>query len=158
MDSITIARIGNAHPRIREVLLQQYKEINNRLPKGVRLRFSAVFRTPAEQDIIFKQRPKVTNSKAWQSIHNYGLAFDVVILRDMDENGTFETAKWDGTHFDIVVKYFKSKGYKWGGDFRSFKDSPHFEITFGHTWRTLKEKIDKGEFIENSAGFKYPLL
>lgn len=157
MDVLTISRINKAHPRMREVLLNQYQEINNRLPKGVRLRFSAVFRTASEQDALFKQRPKVTNSRAWQSIHQYGLAFDIVILRDMDGNGTFETAKWDGVHFDIVVKYFKSKGYKWGGDFRSFKDSPHFEMTFGYTWRELKGKIDKGNFIEEK-GIKYPLL
>lgn len=157
MDSITITRIGNAHPRIKEMLLQQYREINRLLPKGVRLRFSSVLRTPAEQDALFKQRPKVTNAKAWQSIHNYGLAFDIVILLDKDGNGTFKTAVWDGVHFDRVVKYFKSKGYEWGGDWK-FVDKPHFQMAFGNTWRTLKAKIDSGHYIENANGFKYPLL
>ena len=72
MDKITIERIGNAHPKVKELLLNQYKEINNKLPKGVRLRFSYVFRTADEQDMLFNKRPKVTNAKAWQSIHNYG--------------------------------------------------------------------------------------
>lgn len=157
MDAITINRINKAHPRVRELLLNQYKEINRRLPKHVRLRFSHVYRSPEEQDALFKQKPKVTNSKAWQSIHNYGLAFDIVILKDKDGNGTFETAEWNGVYFDKVVKYFKSKGWNWGGDFKSIKDNPHFEMTFGNTWRTLKEKIDKGDYIEENT-IKYPLL
>ena len=113
MDAPTINRIDKAHPRIKELLLNQYKEINRRLPKHVRLRFSSVYRSPEEQDLLFKQRPKVTNAKGWQSIHNYGLAFDVVILYDKDKNGTFESASWDvnDVNFLAVVKYLKSKGW-----------------------------------------------
>ena len=159
MDALTIGRIDKAHPRIKELLLNQYKEINRRLPKHVRLRFSHVYRSPEDQDALFKQRPKVTNAKGWQSIHNYGLAFDVVILYDKDKNGTFETASWDvnDVNFLAVVKYFKSKGWEWGGDFKTFKDAPHFQMTFGHTAKSLKALIDAGKFIEHS-GIKYPLM
>lgn len=159
MDAITINRIDKAHPRVKELLLNQYKEINRRLPKHVRLRFSHVYRSPEQQDELFKQRPKVTNAKGWQSIHNYGLAFDVVILYDKDRNGTFETASWDvnDVNFLAVVKYFKSKGWEWGGDWKTFKDAPHFQMTFGHTAKTLKALIDTGHFIEGK-GIKYPLL
>lgn len=158
MDALTISRINKAHPRIKELLLNQYKEINRRLPKHVRLRFSHVYRSPAEQDALFNQRPKVTNAKGWQSIHNYGLAFDVVILYDKDNNGTFESVSWDvnDVNFKAVVKYFTGKGWEWGGSWK-FVDPPHFQMTFGNTWKTLKAKIDKGEYIETN-GIKYPLL
>lgn len=158
MDVITINRINKAHPRVRELLLNQYKEINRRLPKHVRLRFSHVYRSPEEQDLLFKQKPKVTNAKAWQSIHNYGLSFDIVILYDKDKNGTFESVSWDvnDVNFKAVVKYFKSKGWEWGGDWK-FVDPPHFQMTFGNTWQTLKSKIDKGDYIEENT-IKYPLL
>jgi predicted RecB family nuclease len=54
-----------------------------------------------------------------------------------------------------VVKHFKSIGAVWGGDWK-FKDKPHFEITLGHTWRTLKTKLDKGDtFTEVINGVKY---
>jgi peptidoglycan L-alanyl-D-glutamate endopeptidase CwlK len=162
MDAITINRINNAHPRIKELLLNQYKEINKMLPKGVRLRFSHVFRTFAEQDALFAQRPRVTRAKGGQSIHNYGLAFDIVILLDKDNNGTFETAIWDGVHFNTVVRYFKSKGWEWGGDWKSFPDRPHFEFRKSngtrYKWQELKSLIDRGQFVSNSHGFKYPLL
>ena len=159
MDAPTITRIDKAHPRIKELLLNQYKEINRRLPKHVRLRFSSVYRSPEEQDVLFKQRPRLTKAKGWQSIHNYGLAFDVVILYDKDKNGTFEAASWyvNDVNFLAVVKYFQLKGWEWGGAWKSFPDCPHFQMTFGHTAKTLKALIDKGHFIENK-GIKYPLL
>jgi peptidoglycan LD-endopeptidase CwlK len=154
MDKITLQRIEKAHPIIREELKEQYIEINNKLPRGVRLRFSSVYRSISEQDELFKKRPKVTNAKGGQSIHNYGLAFDIVILFDKDNNGTFESASWSqDQHWMQVVVYFKSKGYEWGGDWKSFKDAPHFEKTFGNTWKTLKEKET---FLDN--GINYPKL
>lgn len=157
MDQITISKIRKAHPRIKLLLDAQYKEINKRLPIGVRLRLTSVYRTPAEQDILFNQKPKVTNAKGWQSIHNYGLAFDICILLDNDKNGTFEKAVWSGENFDTVVKYFKSKGWEWGGDWKKFTDKPHFQMTFGHTAKDLKALIDTGKYIEDN-GIKYPLL
>ncbi len=86
MDKLTIDRIESAHPVIREELRDFYIECNNKLPKGVRLRFAYVYRSPAEQNALYLKKPKVTNAKAFQSIHNYGLAFDIVILRDKDNN------------------------------------------------------------------------
>jgi peptidoglycan L-alanyl-D-glutamate endopeptidase CwlK len=164
MDDITIKRIEKAHPKIRESLLVQYKEANNLLGKNVRLRFAYVHRTPAEQHALFLQSPKVTNADSWQSIHNYGLAFDIVLLIDKDNNGTFETASWDTLKdFDKdlqsdwmeVTNYFKGKGWKWGGNFKSIYDAPHFEMTFGHTPKTLKALIDANNvIIEN--GITYP--
>ena len=123
MDKITIERISKAHPAIRETLLQQYEEINNKLPMNVRLRFAYVLRTPEEQHKLFIQRPKVTKADSWQSIHNYGLAFDIVMLYDKDRNGTFELASWEVNKYWLqVVDYFKLKGWEWGGDWKSFKD------------------------------------
>jgi len=158
MDKITLERIEFAHPKIRQELREQYLEINSMLPKNCRLRFAYVFRTPQEQSLLFKKRPKVTNADAWQSIHNYGLAFDIVILYDNDGNGSFESASWKiDDNWNKVVSYFKSKGWVWGGDWKSFKDAPHFEMTFGHTWKTLKPMIEKGNIIiDNNT--RYPKI
>jgi len=161
MDAITLQRIKTAHPNIREELEKQYIEANNLLGKGVRLRFAYVYRTIEEQNALFKQRPKVTNAKGGQSIHNYGLAFDIVLLYDLDNNGTFETASWnllkdhdkDGqADWMEVANYFKSKGWNWGGDWTGFKDSPHFEVK-GYSWREL---IKLPKFINN--GLYYPKI
>lgn len=166
MDQITIQRINEAHPKIRKQLLEQYKEANNLLGKGSRLRFAYVYRSNELQDKLFNQKPKVTNAKGGQSIHNYGLAFDIVLLYDNDGNGTFEEASWsmirDYDKDSIadwmeVTNYFKSKGWQWGGDWKNFKDNPHFEMNFGHTWRTLKSLLESGKVIDDN-GIKYPKI
>ncbi len=165
LDSITLERIKQAHPKVRKELLEQYTHINEKLlGKGVRLRFAYVYRSPEEQDKLFKQRPKVTNAKAWQSVHQYGLAFDIVLLLDKDGDGNFTEASWDtradwdkdGTpDWSEVRDYFKSKGWSYGGDWTgNLKDYPHFEKTFGLSISQMKSKIDNKEYtIEN--GIKY---
>ena len=166
MDQITIERIGQAHPNLRAMLLQQYKEANNLLGKGVRLRFAYVYRSPELQHKLFTQRPKVTNADAWQSIHNYGLAFDIVLLYDNDGNGTFEEASWSMIKdFDKdskadwmeVTNYFKSKGWTWGGDWKSFKDAPHFQMDYGFDWKVLKQRVERGITIVDN-GITYPKI
>ena len=158
MDQLTISRIKQAHPIIRKELEALYIECNNLLPKGVRLRFSSVFRSVTEQNALFNQRPKVTNARGGQSIHQYGLAFDVVILLDKDLNGTFEAIDWDinSKYFKRVVAFFKSKGYSHGGDWK-WKDFPHFEKPFGLTWQQLKSRVDIGMTIIDN-GITYPKI
>lgn len=148
-DKITLDRIALMHPKVRQEVQDMYMHANNKiLGKGVRLRFSHTLRTMAEQEALYAQgRTKpgnvVTNAKAGSSYHNYGLAFDIVLLYDKDNNGTFETASWDNKdpNWVKVVEYFKSQGWFWGGNFKSFKDYPHFEKTFGYTTAQLKARV-----------------
>lgn len=164
LDKITVEKIKTLHPKIRNEVLELYSHVNEKLlGKGVRLRFAYTYRSPEEQNQLFNQKPKVTNAKAWQSIHQYGLAFDIVLLYDLDNDGNFETASWDiKKDFDKdgiadwmeVTNYFKSKGYEWGGDWKSFKDAPHFQKVFGLTWQQMKSKIDNKDYILEN-GIKY---
>jgi peptidoglycan L-alanyl-D-glutamate endopeptidase CwlK len=162
MDKITLERIEEAHPSIRTKLKEQYIEANNLLGKGARLRFAYVYRSNELQNKLFNQRPKVTNAKGGQSIHNYGLAFDIVLLYDNDNNGTFEEASWSmirdfdkdsKADFMEIVNYFKGKGWSWGGDWKSFKDAPHFEVK-GYKWQDLQKLPKK----KDSNGIEYPIL
>lgn len=153
MDLITIDRIKEAHPKLRDKMLQDYKDANNLLGKGARLRFAYVYRSNALQDKLYNQRPKITNAKGGQSIHNYGLAFDIVMLYDNDGNGTFEEASYSMIKdFDKdtiadwkeVTNFFKSKGWECGADWKTFKDAPHFQFDYGFDWKVLKQRVDKG--------------
>lgn len=171
MDQLTLDRIKLLHPKIRKEVEDIY--INEVVPalKGKSIcRFAYTLRTIAEQDILYAQgRTKlfdskgkrlgvVTKAKGGQSYHNYGLAFDIVLLIDKDGNGSFESASWDTkTDFDKdekpdwieIVNIFKNHGYKWGGNFKTIVDPPHFEKTFNYHWRDLKSLIDKGKVDSN---------
>jgi peptidoglycan L-alanyl-D-glutamate endopeptidase CwlK len=137
------------------------------------LRLAYTERTFAEQDALYaqgrtklfdangKRLGKVTNAKGGQSIHNYGLAWDIVLLIDKDGNGTYESASWDmNTDFDgdktpdwtEAVCVFKGIGAEWGGSWQTFKDYPHFQIDFGYSWQELLAlkkagKVDKDGFV-----------
>ena len=160
MDNITIERIKNLHPSIRQKALDAYQEANNVLGRGVRLRFSYTLRTFAEQDALFIKRPKVTNARAGQSFHNYGLAFDIVLLYDKNLDGVFEEASWDmvrdGDRDGIadwleVTRVLERYGFK-NGFLKNGKkwDFPHFQMDFGYSWQRLLAKYNKGDFISGT--------
>jgi len=153
LDQITVDRIQLLHPSIRKEALEMYTHANEKLlGKHVRLRFSHTLRTIHEQNDLYalgRTKPGniVTNAKGGQSFHNFGLAIDIVLLYDKDKNGTFETASWElNNDFLAVVQYFKNCGWFWGGNFKSFKDYPHFEKTFGFTTKQLIERTKNGDY------------
>lgn len=146
VDALTILRIDDLHPRVRKETLQLYMKANNTLlGSHVRLRFSQVLRTMEQQQKLYEQGRTtagkiVTNAKAEQSYHNYGLAFDIVLLYD-DGSGRFSQASWDierGGDWKRVAEFFKAHGWEWGGDWRS-PDYPHFQKSFGCTWQDLQK-------------------
>ena len=81
----------------------------------------------------------VTNARPGKSYHNYALAFDVVD-RDKGYN-----ADWQA-----IGRIGKSIGLTWGGDWKNFKDRPHFQIK-GYTISELKQKLDNNNI--NNKGF-----
>lgn len=156
-DKITLERIEKMHPNLRDELREQYLQINTALPQGIRLRFTNTHRSISDQDYLYGQgrsRPgnKVTNAKGGQSIHNYGMAFDIVIL--VQRQGVWMASWTVDAHWIRVANFFKSRGWVWGGDWKSFVDNPHFEKTFGNTWQSLQAKTKK----KDSNGIDYPII
>ena len=168
-DKLTLERIKLLHPKVRNEVEHIYKsQIVPALTGRAICRFAYTLRSFNEQSALYAQGRtklfdargnrigKVTNADAGQSIHNYGLALDIILLVDNDNNKTFESASYDMVaDFDKdrkadwmeVVNILKSNGWVWGGDWKSFKDAPHFQKDFGYTWRQLKAKYDKKDFI-----------
>jgi peptidoglycan LD-endopeptidase CwlK len=174
-DKITIDRIANLHPKLRDKALSEYKEACRLLTGNAMLRYAYTLRTWQEQSALFaqgrtvlfdktgKRLGKVTNADAGSSFHNYGLAWDIVLLVDTNGDGKFTAASWDTKKdFDSdgvadwmeVVNYFKFKGAKWGGDFTSFKDAPHFEFTYGLTIAECKKRHLAKDFITGTNYIK----
>jgi peptidoglycan L-alanyl-D-glutamate endopeptidase CwlK len=112
--------------------------------EGVEILVTSTLRTFEEQAELFaKGRTKpgaiVTNAKPGSSWHNFGLAFDVVPL----VNGK---AIWNSPFWNQIGELGKEVGLVWGGDFKSFKDKPHFEL---HPNLTLAEANQRRESNQN---------
>ena len=163
IDKITLDRIETLHPKIRTEVKNIY--INDIVPalSNCTCRFAYTLRTFAQQDALYalgrtklfdadgKRLGIVTKAKGGQSIHNYGLALDIVLIvnngaswdlvKDYDKDGKSDWME--------VVNIFKKYGYTWGGDWK-FKDAPHFEKT-GYDWKTLLSKYNAKDFIPGTT-------
>lgn len=105
---------------------------------GVPIVITQGLRTIAEQNGLYAQgRTKpgqiVTNAKGGYSYHNFGVAIDFALL--LPNGGVSWDTKRDGDgdgipDWDEVVADAKSLGWVWGGDWKSFKDLPHFQMDF----------------------------
>ena len=161
MDKVSLDRIELLHPKLRAEAKLIYTEICAALTGKAMCRFAYTLRTFAEQDALYLQKPKVTNAKGGQSYHNYGLAIDIVLLIDKDNNGSYETASWDTKNdFDgdqksdwqEIVAIFKRYGWEWGGSWATFPDMPHFQKTFGYSISQLQELHNK-QLVSKQVGY-----
>ena len=159
MDKITEQRIALLHPKIREEVKKLVIEANSAISSKLTIRIVQGLRTITEQDALYAQGRTapgkiVTKAKGGSSYHNYGLAIDFAFLIDGKEI-SWDTAKdWDGDKIADwleVVKIFLKAGYGWGGNFKSIKDFPHLEKTFGYTWQQLVAKHNKKDFIPGTT-------
>jgi peptidoglycan L-alanyl-D-glutamate endopeptidase CwlK len=94
---------------------------------GLDARVISGTRTYAEQTALYRQGRfgnsgmRVTNAKAGQSWHNFGRAWDIGIFK----NGKYLT---DGPEYAQAATFGKIPGVQWGGDWRTFKDKPHYQV------------------------------
>jgi len=93
---------------------------------GIRIKVISALRTYEEQDRLYAQGRTapgtvVTNAKAGQSNHNFGIAFDV---------GVFEGNKYlgDSPKYKAVGALGIELGLEWGGNWKSIVDQPHFQL------------------------------
>lgn len=83
------------------------------------------FRSFAEQTELYAQgRTKpgsiVTNAKAGQSAHNFGLAVDLAFQKD-------GKLSYDPTLYAKIYPIARTLGFELGADWTGFTDEPHFE-------------------------------
>jgi len=103
---------------------------------GYNLRINEFIRDGDKQNKLYAQGRTtpgriVTNAKAGQSLHQWGVAFDIVDRRlgyDLD---------WDrlGDLWLLITNY---KG-EHGGDWITFTDRPHFQNTLGNSLKSFQQ-------------------
>lgn len=83
----------------------------------------------------------MTNAKGGFSFHNFGLALDVVPTELLALPGWGDTLAHQARTNQLWAKVGalgKSVGFRWGGEFHSIKDRPHFEWSGGLTLADLR--------------------
>jgi len=118
--------------------------------RGFPLIVTSTLRTFEEQEAIYaKGRTApgkiVTKAKAGQSIHNYGLAFDVAFKSPPAKDPFADDNPWLQ-----VGEMGKAIGLVWGGDWK-FKDRPHFEA-HGISWQQAAQMWPKGYSPKKEVG------
>lgn len=173
MDKLSIQRIATMLPDVRERATRTLKRMTAALTGRATVRFTYTTRTFKEQQDLYnlgrtvvnpdgksKSKPMgniVTNAKAGQSIHNYGLAFDIALIIDGKEASWNTVKDWDGdgvSDWMECVKIAKEEGWEWGGDWKTFKDEPHFQYDYGYSWQQLQAKWNAGDIVDGFVNVK----
>jgi peptidoglycan L-alanyl-D-glutamate endopeptidase CwlK len=111
--------------------------------QGITLLITSTYRDAESQNALYNQgrTPEskakgekiVTNAKAGQSFHNFRVAVDVVPLVNGKPDWN-NTALWQR-----VGAIGKACGLEWAGDWKKFKEFPHFQLP-GQSLEALQKK------------------
>lgn len=135
-------KLTDAHPKLVNAYIFSKKAFELRYPE-LEVMLTCTYRSRDEQTKLYNQPhdgidndhdgkiderdEKVTNAKAGQSKHNAypSLAIDIA-FKKRNERG-FD---WNMVYFKIFYDFMHSydTSIRWGGNFRSIKDGPHYEI------------------------------
>lgn len=87
--------------------------------------------------IVVAPRVVVTNAPPGSSSHNYGAGFDVCFVGP-DPYLHEHESKTGQVHplWDMLGQHGKDAGLDWGGDWKRFKDRPHFQRK---DWKMLRD-------------------
>ncbi len=106
--------------------------------EGIDLLVTSTYRDNESQNALYAQGRTapgriVTNARAGQSWHNYRCAVDVVPLVNGKPNWNTKDPVWAK-----VGELGKKAGLEWAGDWKRFKEFPHFQYTGGMTLAQLQ--------------------
>lgn len=101
-------------------------------------------RTYAEQNVLAKIRPKVTNAGPGESNHNFGIAIDIGLFNGLKYyTGATKAEEQAYRDFAFAVKR-DVHDIAWGGDWVSLKDMPHYEFKHDKTLTQVRKLFEVG--------------
>lgn len=152
-----MANLDGLHPIVREAtekLIEVCKE------KGIDIIIAQAYRSIAEQNALYaqgrtdkydrfgKKKSIVTNARGGTSYHNYGLAIDYCLKVD-------GKAIWSvNKDWRTVATEAKKLGFEWGGEWKSFVDYPHLQMTFGLSIKDLQAGKRPAEPAKETGAIK----
>lgn len=124
-------KLEDLHPRVEAMAREFIKKCEE---QEIKLLVTSTYRDAECQTALYAKGrtakgPKVTNAKAGQSYHNWRVALDVVPM--VHGKPVWKTTGEALTLWQKVGKIGKSVGFEWAGDWKTFKEFPHFQFTDG---------------------------
>jgi peptidoglycan L-alanyl-D-glutamate endopeptidase CwlK len=113
---------GLLHPEFTQRLLLIFKIMKEK--HGYDMAILEGYRSPARQDLLASMGGQVTNARAFQSWHQYGLAADCAFLRE-GKLVISEKDPWAMRGYQLYGEVAESLGLTWGGRWKM--------MDFGHT-------------------------
>jgi peptidoglycan LD-endopeptidase CwlK len=142
-DMRTESRIMTLLPKTQILARQFMKRVQN-LGNGNTVKIISGTRTYGEQTVLYRQGrfgnpgPIITNAKAGQSNHNFGLAWDIGIFKNGQYLG-------ESPLYKEVPKTGLVAGLEWGGDWKKFTDRPHYQISVELALAQVRAKFEVGK-------------
>lgn len=136
-------KLEDLHPRVQAMAR---KLLDEAATAGIPLTVTFTLRSMETQAALYAQgRTKpgkiVTNARPGYSFHNFGLAIDVApteLLKLPNWGDTPANQKRANELWARLGAIGKAIGFRWGGDFTSIKDRPHFEWSGGLSLADLR--------------------
>ena len=148
MEGTKIIRdLNELHPKVKElaeVLINECKK------QGIDIGISETYRSVERQDFLYTQgRTRSGNIVTYvkgidmASYHQWRLAFDAF--------NNVKGKEYDSEILKKIGAIGEKLGLEWGGGWSKFKDSPHFQYTFGLTIQDLKNGKRPPKYIPGTS-------
>jgi len=143
----TIENLGSLNKKALAKLEPFLTEAEAAMAKeGVNIEVISGLRSWAAQSALYAQgRTKpgriVTKAPPGSSWHNYGLAIDLGLFKNgvyLDERNPAFADKLYAKIGAIAAKH----GVEWAGNWKSFTETPHFQVTFGLTLKEARIRME----------------
>jgi peptidoglycan L-alanyl-D-glutamate endopeptidase CwlK len=129
MNALSASRLFGLDP----IVAAMYRAADGALGlRSISILLVSGLRTAAQQNALYASGRTlpggvVTNARAGQSMHNYGLAFDCVPF--LPDSTTELNWRSNTPQFQIMVAVMKEQGLAWGGDWKGdLGDFDHFQL------------------------------
>ena len=114
---------------------------------GVKVEVISGLRSWAAQAALFAQgRTKpgriVTKARPGSSWHNYGLAIDLGLFSNGVYLDEVDPKRADRLYQEIGA-IASRMGVEWAGNWKSFTETPHFQVTFGLTLSAARQRLQE---------------
>lgn len=152
MDDRSKTNIATLHPDVQESFKSFLVEAQALAEtRGLEYKVICGTRSWEQQEKIYAQGRTapgkiVTKAPPGHSMHNFGLAIDCGVFRGGKYLDESEPKTASGMH-KAAGELAKEHGIRWGGNFKSIVDEPHFEIDTKLSLSQLRDRKKSGEWV-----------